>query len=262
MDDESLIADTGEQPVEQSNNQEPAQSWKWNDELGGEGDAPEWLKTSKYGSVAEQAKAYTELEKRFGSFTGAPEEYELPEPKDLLGDVELPEGVDMNLAPDDPLLVRFMGEAKEMGINQEGFNKLVGLYVQQQANDYADSLTSAADEKKMLGDNADARLKNLADWGKSNLDEDMFGKYVSALTTAAAVEVIEHLVQKTRNSKLPNPADIQTAPAFTKADYDEAMNKRGPNGEWLYQTDPAYRAKVQKMGEQIFGKEPNRQIMG
>ena len=36
----------------------------------GVGDLPEWYKADKYKSVAEQAKAYTELEKKFGGFTG------------------------------------------------------------------------------------------------------------------------------------------------------------------------------------------------
>ena len=35
---------------------------------------PEWYKADKYKSVAEQAKAYTELEKKFGGFTGAPKD--------------------------------------------------------------------------------------------------------------------------------------------------------------------------------------------
>ena len=38
------------------------------------GDLPEWYKADKYKSIAEQAKAYTELEKKIGGFTGAPKE--------------------------------------------------------------------------------------------------------------------------------------------------------------------------------------------
>jgi len=44
----------------------------------GVGEMPEWYKADKYKSVAEQARAYTELEKKFGGFTGAPKDgYEL-----------------------------------------------------------------------------------------------------------------------------------------------------------------------------------------
>ena len=40
----------------------------------GTGDTPEWFKADKYKSIADQAKAYTELEKRFGGFKGAPKD--------------------------------------------------------------------------------------------------------------------------------------------------------------------------------------------
>jgi hypothetical protein len=50
------------------------------DGIKGTGDTPEWYKGDKYKSVAEQAKAYTELEKKFGGFTGAPKDgYQGPE---------------------------------------------------------------------------------------------------------------------------------------------------------------------------------------
>ena len=44
------------------------------DGIKGTGDMPEWYKGDKYKSVAEQAKAYTELEKKFGGFTGSPKD--------------------------------------------------------------------------------------------------------------------------------------------------------------------------------------------
>jgi len=55
-------------------------SWMWGDDITGTGEKPEWFKDSKYKSVSEQAKAYTELEKRLGGFVGAPKEgYQLNE---------------------------------------------------------------------------------------------------------------------------------------------------------------------------------------
>ena len=51
------------------------------DGIKGTGETPEWYKGDKYKSVAEQAKAYTELEKKFGGFTGAPKDVcQLTEP--------------------------------------------------------------------------------------------------------------------------------------------------------------------------------------
>ena len=41
------------------------------DGIKGTGEAPEWYKSDRYKSVADQAAAYTELEKKFGAFKGA-----------------------------------------------------------------------------------------------------------------------------------------------------------------------------------------------
>ena len=49
-------------------------SYMFTDDMPGEGDAPEWFKGEKYKTVSDQAKAYNELEGRFGSFTGAPKD--------------------------------------------------------------------------------------------------------------------------------------------------------------------------------------------
>lgn len=44
------------------------------DGIKGTGDVPEWYIADKYKSVSEQAKAYTELEKKFGGFKGSPKD--------------------------------------------------------------------------------------------------------------------------------------------------------------------------------------------
>jgi hypothetical protein len=236
-------------------------SWYWQNGVPGEGEAPEWLKP-KYQSVADQAKAYTALESRFGSFTGAPEAYEVPGAEYFMKDIDLPEGVDFNLDESDPLLASFSELAKEMNLSQDGYNKMVGLYIKQQVNDYGAQMEEKANQKKLLGENADQRLTAIAQWGRNNLDEDGYAKLEESLQTAAAVEVVEALIAKTRNAKVPTSSQVQGAPGITKEDYDAEFAKKGPNGEWLYQTDPAHRSKVRKMADRLFGTEPNKQIMG
>lgn len=49
-------------------------AWVLAEGVQGTGKRPEWFKGDKYGSVADQAKAYVDLEKRFGSFNGAPKD--------------------------------------------------------------------------------------------------------------------------------------------------------------------------------------------
>lgn len=238
------------------------QAWFWGDEVPGTGDAPEWLKSDKYQTVADQAKAYPELEKKFGSFVGAPEEYEIPGADTFAKDIDLPEGVDFNLNKDDPLLQAFVPVAKEMGINQEGFNRLVGLYIKQQAADYAADFENAAEQKALLGDSADERIANIDRWAKANMDDDLYGKLAESLTTAASVEAIEYLIGKTRNSSLPNPGDVTPRPAVSKADYDEMMGQKNEKGELKFFVDPVHRKKCEELGKQVFGTAPQREVIG
>lgn len=69
---------TNEQLVAEAvNGEQETPTWSYNEGIDGEGEPPEWFKADKYKTVSEQAKAYTELESKFGSFTGAPEDYAL-----------------------------------------------------------------------------------------------------------------------------------------------------------------------------------------
>lgn len=261
-DDAGTGSDQQDAPANVDNQPAKGSTWNWNDEVPGIGEAPDWFKADKYSSVAEQAKAYGALESKLGAFTGAPETYEVPAAEHFAKDIDLPEGIELDLDPNDPLLQAFMPAAKEMGINQEGFNRLVGLYVKQQAADYAATMQTADNEKKLLGENADARLQNVARWGKANLDESLYGKLEETLTSAAAVEVIEQLIAKTRNAPVPNANAAEAVPGITKKDYDIEMGKKNDKGELLYIVDPEHRQKVERMGKRLFGTEPNRQVVG
>ena len=92
----------------------PAPDWYYSKdegaEIAGTGEKPEYL-LSKYSSVADQAKAYPELASKFGSFTGAPEQYD----HEFLGDDY--EFTDEFTEVSDAL--------KDMGVNQDGYDKLI-----------------------------------------------------------------------------------------------------------------------------------------
>ena len=71
MSEESMLppADTdtgGSEGESATTNNEPESSWLWGENVPGTGDAPEWFNSAKYKSIADQAKAYPELEKKFG----------------------------------------------------------------------------------------------------------------------------------------------------------------------------------------------------
>lgn len=271
---ESLIEEVAEPTGEPANSPDPSangvdktaaeHAWFWAEGQQGEGEPPEWLKVGKYKSVADQAKAYTEAEKRLGAFTGAPEEYELSLPEDM----ELPEGVDVALDKDDPLMVEAVKWGKAHNLSQDGFTQLVGMYVRQQVNDYSATQVSMAKEKESLGADADARINSLARWGKANMDEELYDMFTRSMapgraTPSEVFKVFEHLVSKTRSAPLPDPSNLNPNLMATKVqELKELEGKKGPNGELLWLTDPAHRAKIESLRKQVVPPGEHRQVVG
>ena len=152
----------------------------------GTGDIPEWFKSDKYKDVSEQAKAYGELESKFGSFTGTPKDgYKI-------------EGIDID---DSPLLKLTAEWGAEHNLSNDGFAGLiekVNALAQTQIDE------DAASVKEQLGDKADARLGELSQWGKNNLSPEEFIQYQGLAQTAGQVEVLEKLIGMSKNSKIVN----------------------------------------------------------
>ena len=102
----------------------------------GVGDQPEWYKADKYKSIAEQAKAYTELEKKFGGFTGAPKDGYQPY-----------EGVES----DDALWGELVEFGTKQNMSQAAMNEAWELLT---AQEQAIEEVSIETEMAKLGDNA------------------------------------------------------------------------------------------------------------
>lgn len=262
MTDESLVPEPTDTTDAEATPETEQHAWFMTEGQQGEGEAPEWFKADKYKSVSDQAQAYTEAEKKLGAFTGAPEEYELALPEDF----EVPEGVDVKLDKDDPLMAMVIPWAKENGFSQDRFQELVGMYVKNQVTEYQDGETNMAEtqgnQKALLGANADARLNELSKWGQSNLDPEMFGKFRESLTTAASVEAFEFIIGKTRNAQMPDPSNLNPNLMASKAaDLKELESERDDNGQPRFITDPVFRAKVDRLRAEVVGQGEYRQVM-
>ncbi len=230
------------------------QGWLLAEGVNGAGDAPDWFKAEKYKSVDEQAKAYTELEGKFGSFTGAPDEYEIKLSEELTE-----KGVEMTA--DDPIMAEAMKFAKESGMNQDGFGKMVELYAMTRLaeNDAIDQ--GRSDEMALLGNKAQERIGNLSAWGKANLSADMFNGFEDLATTAEGVKTLEHLIAKTRNAPISS-AQITTAPSGTSEDVQKMLFETDEYGNRRISTDPAFKARYEKMRDEVWGSEENRIVVG
>jgi hypothetical protein len=194
----------------------------------GAGETPEWYKSDKYQSVAEQAKAYTELEKKFGGFKGAPKD-----------GYTAPEGV----ASDDALLTELTEFAKDTNMSDEAFGRAWELLTAQEQ-----AVEEATQEMEMqkLGDNATQRLKTVEGFLKNNLDAETYSAAQELVTTAESVALIEMIIKATVPSKLPIEGG-EHPQGLTWADVEAEMFRKDENGNLLRSTDINHERKVQEM---------------
>ena len=232
-EEETLIDDN---PVEEAAAEEVVESTEVEAAAPEEGEKPEWLK-DKYKSVEDQAKAYAELEKKFGGFTGSPEgDYEIKAPEDLPGEFDM----------EDPRLEWFQNVAKETNMSQATFDQMLHGFAKMEI-EANDPEAAKNIEIQALGKNANARLRDLGDWGKANLDTDQFEGFKGLATTAAGVQVLEALIAKTSEGKMPTSNTVRS-PGLTKEMLDDMV--KDPK----YESSAAFRSEVKEKFEQYYGE--------
>jgi len=209
----------------------------------GVGDQPEWYKADKYKSVAEQAKAYTELEKKFGGFTGAPKDGYQPY-----------EGVES----DDALWGELVEFGTKQNMSQAAMNEAWELLT---AQEQAIEEVSIETEMAKLGDNAVERIKVVEQYMKNNLDGDTYEELRYAVNSAESVQLIEALIKSTAPAKLPIDGYIQPG-GITWQDIEAEMFKKDDSGQMLRSVDPNHEAKIQRMMKEFGGDKPYERIVG
>ena len=198
----------------------------------GAGDKPDWYNSDKYTSVAEQAKAYPELQKQFGGFTGAP--------KDGYAN---PEGFDA----EDAMLKTFTEYASDSNMSQANFDKGFELLTAQ--SNVAHEVSVEAELEK-LGDNAEQRIDRANLFLQNNLNSDKYESIKEFVTTADAVKLVEMLIPATSGANLPGNEDAG-AGKLTLKEVEEVAFKKDDNGNYLRSIDPAYDKKVMNLYAQL-----------
>ena len=213
------------------------------DGIKGVGDMPEWYKADKYKSVAEQAKAYTELEKKFGGFTGAPKD-----------GYALYDGVES----DDALWGELVEFGNSTNMSQSALNQAWELLT---AQEQAIEEVSVEAEMGKLGDNAVERIKVVEQYMKNNLDGDTYERLRYAVNSAEAVELVEALVKSTAPAKLPIDGHIEPG-GLEWADIEAEMFRKDENGNLLRSVDINHERKIQRMMREFGGDKPYTQTFG
>lgn len=202
------------------------------------GESTETLYADKFKSVSDLEKSYKELQstfsKKLGAFEGSPEEYALPE------------GVE-EASPTFEFAAQW---GKDNNLSEKGLHSLVQQY---QSHQDAQIKEYQSEQMKMLGKNADERVKNAVDWVKGNLGDEFVDAMNTTFMGAKGVEAIEKMRSMTSQSA-PTSAPVAQAPDM---DSLKAMRfARDEFGNRRMATDPAYRARVNALEEQAlkYGK--------
>ena len=216
----------------------PIPKWYLSEGVGGEGDAPDWFKADKYKTVDAQAKAYNDLEGRFGAFTGAPE--------DGVYKINMPEGVVGEFDTEHQLFQDLNKWASASQLSQVAYDDVIGMLSRYEASMVPDM----GEIKKELGDNADARILSVAQWAKSNLTSEEYNEFRNAQkgsNAASVFKAMEAVIGKTRQVAMPRADDDVSGATATGLEEINAMQaKVGEDGRRLYETDSKYREMVEK----------------
>lgn len=186
----------------------------------------------KYKSVSALEQGYKELQtsysKKLGAFSGSPEEYTLDE------------GIEVT-----PAIEALMEFGKENQINNEALNKIIQL---ERETTEAETQAYLAEQKELLGKDADARIKNVVDWTRANLGEDTLDEIKGMITSAKSVEIFEAIAKLNKGTA---PAPAQTAPSVDRDTIKQMRFAVDEYGNRKMSSDPAYRAKVEALEAEL-----------
>lgn len=204
-------------------------------------------------ATAEQAKGYAELQKRFGAFTGSPDNFEINISEEL-------KEAGVVVEADDPLVQQVMEFAKESNMSQEGMDGLINIYMEQQIAESKALDEYKAEQMKSLGANADARVNNIAEWGSKNLDGETFQALQGMVTSAESVKAIEQLIGMTRNQAV-DADGAQHNGGLGVEELRKMQFETDGHGNRKLQSDPEFRARYNKLAQQVYPGE-HKQVVG
>lgn len=196
-------------------------------------DAPK-LFAGKYKSIDELENGYKNLEKKIGSFAGAPEQYAI---EDLNKDAEL------KFIQDDPDLNSFMELAKKNNMSQEMFDGILNIYrgyVQKQIN------LAKVDYDK-LGPQAEKRMSDLSNFAKNNLTEAGYSRFKKFADSSVKEADLLLLLDDIRQASAPIEGPTADRPMSRGSSDTIAQIKQKIIDNFdKYQKDPTYRSQLRR----------------
>lgn len=200
-----------------------------------------WKKDANEPDLEGISKSYSELEKQFRMGKHKPPEdgkYSM----ESLGKV----------AADDPVVQAYVGWAQKYGLSQQAFDELASQITGMGAAEVENMKQSMASELEALGPNGKALISNMASWGRGMVNkgiwgQDEFNEFLRWGDTAKGIKALVKL-RETYEGRVP----VETLKNSEGGNVSkEELEQMVANPE--YKSNPAYRAKVEKLFEKMYG---------
>ena len=151
---------------------------------------------------------------------------------------------------DDPLRQHVLGWAKDYGISQSALDDLVGQVVEMGMGNAQQAEINTQEEMKLLGPNAEARINGMVKWASNLVNKgvwstDDFEEFKVMGGTARGIAALEKL-RASYEGRIPT----ETTPVEGTPSKEELQQLVA---DPKYQTDPAYRKKVERAFQQVYG---------
>ena len=199
-----------------------------------------WLKDKAEPDLEGISKSYVELEKKFRAGGHKP-------PEDGKYDIE-----SLNLSDKDPVVSAYIGWAQKYGISQTAFEELARQVNEIGGRNVETARDNMAQELEALGPNAKAVIADMAQWGRGMVQkgiwsQEEFQEFTRWGDTARGIKALSKLRQ-TYEGRVPvETLKNSEGSSVSKEELDAMV------GNPEYKTNPAYRAKVEKLFEKMYG---------
>lgn len=210
----------------------------------GEGDKPDWHNNKQYKSIFDEAKSASDMRKKLGGFSGAPDEYSL----ELNGDFK-----DFKFNPEDPLLKDFTAFAKNSKMGQDEYSNVLQMfagYNQLQSQKKSEEMASLQkSELEALGgaEKAKEQIDEMCQWFGQNFPNHEIQHLKDMMYFSDGFKILKSMREKMGYSNTPESAEVDDA-----VNRNELMDMLD---DPRYLTEPEYQSMVNAKYTRSLGKK-------
>lgn len=213
---------------------------------------PAWL-PEKFETPEQLAHSYKEMEGKLHTRRedfrnsileelGQEASSDVPAPGDYALNINSPEGTEVSVADDDPMVGWFREKAHDFGLSQEDFDSTINEYFQMDQARGPDW----NQEVQELGEHGERRLERVDTWASANLSEEAYNKFSNIRADAATVKLFEELMELNGQPQFNMTSDNAFQEVLDLNDLKAMQN----DPKYWRDKDPSFVNKVQVAFEQ------------